>query len=353
MTLVERDSLISDPKWGIGDRIDRLISIDLPRRGRIDLLYPHFRQHYGTPLSLLAARVLERHVRQGDLVLIATGWLNRPSVSANVAESDGPTGAAAMARAVSIGLGAVPVLLVEAELVPAMTAVVHAAGLRCLSLQEAVKTGNPDVLLHGAAVLAYPTNREQASVLANQLLEHSVGAFIAIEKGGANEQGRVHMSQGRECTDTVASMDSLIELCRARSIPTIGIGDGGNEIGMGNDGGALRDLLPYGRDCGCGCGGGIVPFTETDVVLPATVSNWGGYGICAALAAVLNDPRVMHDEALEHRMLTACCAHGLIDGVTGFTDPTSDGLDESIHLGVVTLLRTLIGCGIDRTAWPS
>ena len=337
----------------VGDEIDRLLSVDLPVRGRIDILYPHFRAFYGEPLSLLAARALAGSVRPGDLVLIATGWLNRPYISRAVAESDGPTGAAALARAVRIGLGAVPVILVERELIPAMSTTVHAAGLRCLPIEEAVRTGDPDVLLHAAAVLEHPVDRVAARTAAERLFDHRVGAFIAIEKGGANEAGRVHMSQGRECTGTVASMDDLIRLCRDRSVPTIGIGDGGNEIGMGNAGGSLRDVLPYGRSCGCGCGGGVVPATETDIVVPVTVSNWGGYGICAALAAVLGRVEVMHDERVERRMLQACSARGLIDGVTGFTDPTSDGLDEDVHVAVVTLLRTLIGSGVEVGAWPS
>ena len=337
----------------IGDEIDRLLSVDLPVRGRIDILYPHFRAFYGEPLSLLAARALADSVAPGDLVLIATGWLNRPYISHAIAESDGPTGAAAMARAVRIGFGAVPVILVERELVSAMSSVTHAAGLRCLPLEEAVRTRDPDVLLHTAAVLEYPVDRAAAQTAAERLFDHRVGAFIAIEKGGANEVGRVHMSQGRECTGTVASMDGLIRLCHDRSVPTIGIGDGGNEIGMGNAGGSLRDVLPYGRSCGCGCGRGVVPGTETDIVVPVTVSNWGGYGICAALAAVLGRPEVMHDERVESRMLQACSAAGLIDGVTGFTEPTSDGLDEDVHLAIVTLLRTLIGSGVEVGAWPS
>lgn len=350
---VEGDDLPNDAVWQVADQIDRLLSIDLPSRDRIDIIYPHFRQHYRTPLSLLAAQRLRDSVRPGDLVLIATGWLNRPYISRRIAESDGPTGAAALARAVQIGLGAVPVLLVEPELVPAMTAVVHAAGLSCLELDEAVAAGSPDVLLHPAAVVPHPVDPHAADRLTTRLLAgHPVGAFIAIEKGGANERGRAHMSQGRECTATVAPTTGLINGCRERGIATIGIGDGGNEIGMGNAGGSLRQILPYGSDCGCGCGGGVVPAVETDVVLPVTVSNWGGYGICAALATLLDRTEVLHDERTERRLLGACARHGLIDGVTGFTEPTSDGLDEEVHVAVITLLRTLIGVGVDPSAWP-
>jgi D-glutamate cyclase len=343
-----------DTLWQVADRIDRLLTVDLPHRQRIDIIYPHFRSHYGAPLSLLAAQRLQATVRPGDVVLIATGWLNRPHVSRGVAESDGPTGAAALARAIQVGLGAVPVLLVEEEVVPAMRAVMHAVGLKSLQLDEACASGDPDVLLHGAAVLPHPTDPAAASRLAERLLtNYPVGGFVAIEKGGMNAKGRVHMSQGRECTATVAPTHELIQGCKDRGAATIGIGDGGNEVGMGNAAGSLRAVLPFGQDCGCGCGGGVVPAAETDVVFPVTVSNWGGYGISAALAALLDRPDVLHDERAEHRMLQACSQWGLIDGVTGFTDPTSDGLDEAVHLAVITLLRALIGEGVDVAAWPT
>lgn len=345
--------MIDGVKRQLADRIDRLLSIDFPLRGRINILYPHFREHYGAPMSLLAAESLVNNVRPGDLVFIATGWLNRPQVTRSVAESDGPTGAAAMARAVEIGLGAVPVILVEDELVDGMVAVLHAIGMVCVSLSEAKAASNPDVLLHAAAVVGYPTDKVRAGHLAHSLFaEGPVGAFIAIEKGGANEKGTVHMSQGRPCTATVAPMDSLIELCRSNGIPTIGIGDGGNEIGMGNNSGSLKQVLPYGLDCGCGCGGGVVPAVETDVVFPVTVSNWGGYGISAALAVLLDRPELLHDELAESRMLRACSMEGLIDGASGFTEPTSDGLSEEIHLATLSLLRAIIGIGVDDSAWP-
>ena len=54
--------------------------------------------------------------------------------------------------------------------------------------------------------------------------------------------------------------------------PTIAIGDGGNEIGMGNIAGALADL-----DISASV-------TRCDELLVADVSNWGAYGLIAFLA---------------------------------------------------------------------
>src|SRR5690606_37507077 len=135
-----------------------------------------------------------------------------------------------------------------------------------------------------------------------------------------------------------------------RGIPTIGIGDGGNEMGMGNANGILRSLLIFGDPK---YNGGIVPAKETDFVIPATVSNWGGYGLAAALAAMLHSPEIMHDEAAERRMLTASSFQGLIDGVTGTTGTSSDGLSEDVHVAIVGLLRALIGIALDDIDWPA
>lgn len=337
----------------IAEKIDSLLTLDIPRRGRINMIYDHFRKVYERPLSLQAGEQL-KDVQAGQIVLIATGFLNRPQVTEMIAESDGPTGAAAIARAVVIAKGAIPVLIVEEETVEAMSAVVQAIGLRAVSLEEAARSYKVQALLQPAAVIGWPRDEQLAKERLNDLFEnYSVGAFVAIEKGGRNAKGVAHMSLGRPCTDTVADMIPIINECRSRNLPTVGIGDGGNEIGMGNDAGSLGKVLLYGEDCGCGCGGGIIPSVETDAVLPAVVSNWGGYAIAAMLAAASSDLSVMHDEASEIRMLEACTATGLIDGATGTTEPSSDGLHLDVHTAIITLLRTLIGDGVDGFAWPS
>lgn len=337
------------PDLSLYECIDRLLSIDFPEREVIDIAYRAFREYYGLPLTYLAARALAS-VERGQLVLIATGFVNRPKVDTIIAESDGPVGAAVLARAVHVGLGAVPVLLVEEQIIPAMIRILHSCGLRVLDLPNAKKCADPSVTMDAAAILASPTDWSAAEEQARTLLhQESVGAFIAIEKGASNPQGEILFSRGRICTPTVGKIDPLVRLCRERGIPTIGIGDGGNEMGMGNAGGILRTLLEYGDPK---YNGGIVPAQETDYVIPATVSNWGGYGLAAALAGLLRNPSIMHDEATERRMLAASSFEGLIDGVTGTTGTSSDGLSEDVHAAIVGLLRTLAGDRLDDIDWP-
>lgn len=363
----EGDGLNGEPNDGLDDRssyeldngssyelIDALLTVDLPARGVIDIAYPLFRQHYGRPLFGMAAELLTTSVKPGDVVVIATGFPNRIRIDPDIAESDGPVGAASMARAFELGLGAAPIIVVEPAIVDGTIATVQALGLRCLTVEQAIASAQSRSNLHGVAVVASPMDSTEARRFAEELAAaHRVAAFVAIEKGGPNAAGIAHYSRGTPGTSWIAPIDPMMQIFADVGAISIGIGDGGNEIGMGNADGALRELLPYGTDCGCPCGEGIVPARQTDVVLPVTVSNWGGYGVSAALAIALDDPRLLHDAAAESRMLRAAGLAGLIDGVSGFTEPTSDGLSEAVHMSVVDLLHGVIGSGVDLAAWPS
>lgn len=335
-----------------GEMIDRLITIDFPERGVIDLLYPAARAHLGAPLTSTAAQQLSDNVRPGQVVIITTGWLDRPHISRQIAETDGPPGAAVLARALHLGLGAVPVLLVEAEIVQAVSAAVQAAGLRCTTVAEAIAATTSTSRLHAAAVLAFPTDSELAAAAAREMLAaYDIGAFVAIEKGGRNSRGEIHTSRGDETTAVLAKTDVFVDLCRELGIPTIGVGDGGNEIGMGTIAEALHNKLRFADECRCGCGGGVVPDQRTDVLIAATVSNWGGYGIAAALAVLLGRPELLHTPEMEEDILRACARAGLIDGVSGLVGPTADGLSLAVHRSIVTLLHGVVGTGVNSAAW--
>jgi D-glutamate cyclase len=332
--------------------IDRLVSIDLPRRGVIDTIAPLARAHFGRPLAGLAAELLIKGTNHGEVVLIATGWLDRPHISTRIAESDGPPGAAALAKALHDGLGLIPFLLVEAELVETMTEIVHAAGLRCLSPDEAMLAHRSASPLHAAAVLALPKEWDAAQATADDLLaRYPIGAFIAIEKGGVNDKGRIHTSRGADTTTTTSKADAVLVACTSKGIVTVGIGDGGNEIGMGSIRRELAPVLRFGQDCGCGCGGGVVPSNPTDALVPAAVSNWGAYAIIAALAILLDRRELLHRPLAETALLEACRRTGLIDGASGYTTASADGLDGNLHRRMVTLLQASAGEGVDARIW--
>lgn len=83
------------------ENIDRLISLDIAGRGFINILYPPTRERHGRPLCLLTAEKMQQNVDAGDIVLIACGMFVYPL---EIAETDGPLGGAALARALQVGL---------------------------------------------------------------------------------------------------------------------------------------------------------------------------------------------------------------------------------------------------------
>ncbi|GAX88818.1 hypothetical protein EFBL_0432 [Effusibacillus lacus] len=327
----------------LGERIDQLVSLDIASRNVIHLLYYFARSKMQYPLAMSAARLLKERVKPGDYVLLGTGWPDRPHVTPKIAETDGPPGAVSLARALHLGLGAVPIILIEEHLVSATEKVLEATGLRVVSAEEALKAHHYHAPIHAAAVIGFPSEFDQAEQVSDFLINNfKPSAVIVIEKGGVNEKREIHTSRGAETTKWMAKIDVLIERAAEKGIATIGIGDGGNEIGMGNIKEKIQQHIPYGSECRCGCGGGIAPVNKVDVLVAASISNWGAYGIAACLAALCNDIHVFHNAEIEERVLKRSADVSFIDGITGFVDASADGLRWPIHTAFVTLLRETV-----------
>src|SRR6185436_16267080 len=99
---------------------------------------------------------------------------------------------------------------------------------------------------------------------------------VAIERAGMTADGTYRNSLAQDFSDGRSRLDYIIAEASERGIPTIGIGDGGNEIGMGNVPDAVARFIPLGDK--------ICPVQKTDLLLPCGVSNWGAYAIAAAIA---------------------------------------------------------------------
>ena len=118
--------------------------------------------------------------------------------------------------------------------------------------------------------------------------------------------------------DTVDIAPVVAEAVR-RGILTIGVGDHGNEIGFG----AIREAVTLAMPQG----GTLCDTTTTDLVVPAMMSNWGCYGIEAALACLLGAASLLHSPAQEERIIRACLDAGGVEAMFTSTDFMVDGLD--------------------------
>ena len=128
-----------------------------------------------------------------------------------------------------------------------------------------------------------------------------------------------------DITEFTAKFDLFFEECRC---PSIAFGDGGNEIGMGNVLNALDDF-------------DIIPSVTTcDELVIASVSNWGVYGVMAALSDLLN--RDLFELIDPEPTANYLMANGCLDGVTKRRENSEDGFPIEISRSIIRQLRDLV-----------
>lgn len=271
------------------ENIDRLLNVELRTKGMPRGIVPQLYQiarGSGDPISYRAAKALAGC--KGGRVAVVSGIHFPPHYPSG--EVDGPVGAAMLAHALqSLGITA-DVLVEEAVVSPV-------AAMRAR--------------LGGTFEIVTTTGLTQAEV---DGFEARYDAAVTVEKLGVNGEGVRHSIQGTVLPPESPALDPFIERMNAAGKVTVGIGDGGNEMGFGAIYDQARQVVPHGKVCRCPCQGGIVTRTATQVLLPALVSNFGAYGIVAALSIYCDAPSLMPDGSLIVGLLEAGVAHGLVDG---------------------------------------
>jgi len=277
------------------DPIDQLLLLDPGGRG-ID-------RFFRRGAALAAARALRRARR----VLITTGFALGPDMP----ETDGPPGAAVLGRALR-RLGARVRYVTDPVIARPLEAALTALG-------------------EPAAIELFP--EAEAEVAAREILGRIAPThLVAIERPGRAGDGVYRSARGEPVGAWNRAIDGLF-LVRSRAT-TIGVGDGGNEIGMGRV--SRRTLAAAGIPLR------IVSTVKVDHLVVAGVSNWGAYGIVAQLRR-LSGLDLLHTAADERRMIEHCVGAGAVDGITRRREPTVDGVPLDAHAGIVELMRTLGG----------
>lgn len=304
------------------------------RPGRIHMLYDAARRTQGRPLCLLGAEKL-LDLKRDSTVVILTG-VHHP-VFFPKGETDGPPGAVALARALSLGLGLRPVIVTDKEVQDVVAQTALSIGL--VSDWDFKAGFRPrSVSVRGFPLSKTEDSKKQANALVDEL---QPSAVVAIERKGRNSKGEYHSLLGTPRSASEAKLDYVADVAMERGAVTIGIGDNGNEIGFGNILDDVRRIQMFGENCRCPCTGGIATVVKTDVLIPASTSNWGAYGMEACIAILTGNHDLMHDGKTEERVLTACAATGCADGGTIESTPTCDGTGMA-SVYVVDLLKTLV-----------
>ncbi len=293
------------------------------------------------------------HWRAGDLATAARGLAERsgtvaiitgfavPFPDGPIAETDGPLGAALLGEVLQ-ALGRRVVLVTDDVCAGALRVAATAAGLPA------------------GCVEAMPLHAAASDDWVNAFLaRHPLDDLISIERVGPSHTAASALSQQRTAELTAAEFERRVppahqDHCHnmrgeiidrltaplhrifdlAAMLPsrpvTTGVGDGGNEIGMG----ALRwedissrlkgpqaDWLPC--------------RIATDGLILAGVSNWGGQALAAATALLAGRPEpALHwtPERQIHVLQRLVNEGPAVDGATRQREATVDGLSMDLYL---------------------
>jgi hypothetical protein len=255
------------------------IVLDHDKRG-VALLRPHMAVDFCSQ----AAQYIMDH--PGNVAIVTGFYI----LSAGSPETDGPAGAIAIGRALQ-ALGRRVTYITDSYTVPVLEG----------------------LLEDGTEVVDFPiadieTSRKASSEILERL---DLSLIISIERcSRTNDDAYLNMRYV-DITPHTARLDYLFEA----GIPSVGIGDGGNEIGMGN----LVEFIPQVE---------TLPndpaVTKVDRLIISSVSNWGGYGLVAALSGLAGRNLLPTIEG-ETKVIQKSVDMGAVDGTTGEREYYVDG----------------------------
>lgn len=260
-------------------RLNEILSLDPGARGLIG--------NIEAPDLDMAGKLL----RNASRVLIVTGF---PITGMGIGETDGPIGAASIAYAL-MKAGKKPFIITDK-----MSSRLCAACMGALGLPS-------EILI----AMTLDSTSEDCQLVYDAVMPDLV---ISIERPGKGTDGHFHNMRGEFIDDMVADTDHFLSL----DIPSVAIGDGGNELGMGAYFTAIKNHVKHGE----------LIASEKCCTLPlvAGISNWWGWGIAALLGAEYGI-ECMTNEAQERAQLSACVAAGGVDGVLKEQILSVDGME--------------------------
>lgn len=215
------------------------------------------------------------------------------------AETDGPVGTVALAHALA-EIGFSPVIVTDRF---------------CEGFFEAENIET-----------VYVELEEEVEYIDRLVEQYQPKGLISIERCGKNKYGLYTNMRGDDISEFTAPVDEMFVRYQG-IIPTIGVGDGGNEIGMGKIAGPVSRKLSM-EPC-------VVP---ADIFVIASVSNWGAYGIAAALSSLCRKNLLPEFEWVRE-YIKKTVEMGSVDGVTHDRSLSVDGKNMHTEHEIIRALK--------------
>jgi hypothetical protein len=192
---------------------------------------------------------------------------------------------------------------------------------------DAVRALAPPGVPVDVAVLPSEQTPHECPDLVGRYRAAGVTHLLSIERVGPAPDGTPRNMRGEDIGRATACLQHVVT---AGPWTVVGIGDGGNEIGMGSlSPDVVERHVPSGARVRCTVG--------ADALVVAGTSNWGAAAVVAGLSLRLGRPELLaglrdaHGRELIGRLVTA----GGVDGVTRRAEPTVDGLQWTTYQDVV------------------
>ena len=169
---------------------------------------------------------------------------------------------------------------------------------------------------------------ESENFAKNLLRKYCPSVVVATERCGATGEQRYRNMKGQDITEFTARTDYLFQHHPA----TIGVGDGGNELGMGNLALATPSVPTLVKDpC----------TTRSTAPVICSVANWGMYGIVAALS-IQRGKNILPSIKEERNLVKRCVQMGAVDGASHKVEERVDGFTLEENSGVLAELHRLV-----------
>ncbi len=251
------------------------------------------------------------HLLLSQRVLLITGFC---VLDAMMGETDGPPGALVMGHA-----------------------------LRLLGKEVAYVTDKFSFNILQQGMRKYPltshspiftvTKDRTASESVTLLTAYKPNHVVSIERPGKASDGNSYSVRGEKLNHVIPQLDIFFEPPFNRQYATTGIGDGGNEMGLGGLHEKISSAIPKGNL--------IASATKADYVIPAGISNWAGYAVAATLSLLAGKPLLPPFDT-ERAVVAAMVKAGAVDGCTKIQEMSVDGIDFNLYLQVIDRITQIV-----------
>ena len=220
------------------------------------------------------------------VIIITTGFY---ILSANAPETDGPPGALALGKSL------------------------EKLGYDVFYVTDKYSYNILSGLSGEGNIIEFPiTSHIESSTFANKLIrDYDPKSLISIERAGLSNDGKYRNFKGEDFSKYNAKIDYLFE----QHPRTVGILDGGNEIGSGN---YIEEIIKLGN---------IIDYpsiiTATESIISST-SNWGAFGLIAGLS-IHENINLLPSVDEGKRLIEKTYNLGAVEGLTGESKPYVDG----------------------------